>query len=392
MSLVDSPSLSVSSTPATSTRLPSEAYVLSLASTSSGYAASSSAPSNSIHLFDKADFRKIRDWVGHKDTISSLRSVANIAGNVRESLATCSKDGTVKIWDERSGSQPALQMNALVTSRSRALLSCDVSLDGLTVAAGTDLEGDDASILYWDPRNPAAPLRVHGSTHSDDITAVHFSKTQGSVLLSASSDGLVCTSNADEPDEDEAGLHVGNAGSSIAQTGWISGPAGTPSVWAGSDMETFSTWSNELDQIHNFDIRQPTIHRQDLTWVTDYLIGCHNHRNLLPGHDNDLSLFVGSNEGDVAWITRPSLSDPNTPWSLHRMWTTGHLGIVRSLLWDESHNLLITGGEDSKINVWSNPSPFANASTENGSKRESDSDAMDVDEGMTSPSRKRRRD
>jgi hypothetical protein len=31
----------------------------------------------------------------------------------------------------------------------RALLSCDVSLDGLTVAAGTELRGDDALIVYW---------------------------------------------------------------------------------------------------------------------------------------------------------------------------------------------------------------------------------------------------
>jgi hypothetical protein len=31
----------------------------------------------------------------------------------------------------------------------RALLSCDVSIDGLTVAAGTELRGEDAHIVYW---------------------------------------------------------------------------------------------------------------------------------------------------------------------------------------------------------------------------------------------------
>lgn len=35
----------------------------------------------------------------------------------------------------------------------RALLSCDVSLDGLTVAAGTELRSDDALILYWCARS-----------------------------------------------------------------------------------------------------------------------------------------------------------------------------------------------------------------------------------------------
>lgn len=116
MALVDDPSLSISFTPIKSTSLPSEAYVLSLASSISYYAASSSAPSNSIYLFDKESFRKMRDWTGHANAITCMKSAANTIGNVRESLMTCSKDGYVKFWDERSGSQPALQSKHHVTS------------------------------------------------------------------------------------------------------------------------------------------------------------------------------------------------------------------------------------------------------------------------------------
>jgi len=125
----------------------------------------------------------------------------------------------------------------------RALLSCDVSSDGLTVATGTELKQDDALILYWDPRHPAAPLRKQTSTHSDDITAVNFSRTSGRQrdLLSGSTDGLVCISNAEEADEDEAVMYVGNLGSSIAQAGWMP----RTGVWAASHMETFSLWSDE---------------------------------------------------------------------------------------------------------------------------------------------------
>lgn len=103
-----------------------------------------------------------------------------------------------------------------------------------------------------DPRSPAAPLRVHSYTHSDDITAVHFLRsshlTAGSqnVLLSISTDGLISTSNSDEADEDEAGLHVGNWGCSVAQAGWVHGRSGNPGVWASSDMETYSAWSGEV--------------------------------------------------------------------------------------------------------------------------------------------------
>jgi len=145
-------------------------------------------------------------------------------------------------------------------------------------------------------------MRTHGSTHSDDITALHFLHSSTSpnwatscsskVLLSASSDGLISTSNSEEEDEDEAVLHVGNWGCSVSQAGWISVSAGAQ-AWAGSDMETFSCWSDELDMLQDQDIRKPSIHNQGLTWVTDYLIGCHNGTQ--PG-SSGLSVFVGSNE------------------------------------------------------------------------------------------------
>jgi WD repeat-containing protein 89 len=168
--------------------------------------------------------------------------------------------------------------------KQKALLSCDVSLDGLTVAAGTELQQDDALILYWcvypffsqpivlspsiwdllnrDPRNPAAPLRKHTSTHSDDITTVRFFRSteeershNNNLLLSGSTDGLVCISNANEADEDEAVLHISNLGSSISQVGWIPSrrcaARRTPTagdrdgVWAATDMETFYLLSDE---------------------------------------------------------------------------------------------------------------------------------------------------
>ena len=123
---------------------------------------------------------------------------------------------------------------------------------------------DSSATFKWRVRcvimspTPAAPLLTHASTHSDDITALHFyrpsastsSATAGNgsnnLLLSVSSDGLVCTSRADEADEDEAGVHVANWGCSVAQAGWLHDRAGRPGVWAASDMETFSVWSAEV--------------------------------------------------------------------------------------------------------------------------------------------------
>jgi len=270
-----------------------------------------------------------------------------------------------------------------------------------------------------DPRNPAAPLRTHGSTHSDDITAVHFGRTpsNATMLFSASTDGLISISDAKEGDEDEAVIHVGNWGCSISQGGWIY-DSKKPHLWTASDMETFGYWSNEvctestsdvrlyletcqLDKLQDTDIRQPSWQDRGQTWVTDYLIGCHcSHRV-----ESGLAVFVGSNElarfflaylhicscrlcrGDAALITNGDLTRPDAPWAIQSIWTGGHAGIVRSILWDEDvstrphmscwsfsffkqNNVLVTGGEDSKILTWRGPQ-FGT--------REDDGDTMQVD-------------
>jgi WD40 repeat protein len=105
--------------------------------------------------------------------------------------------------------------------RPSAPLSLGVAVDGHMLAAGTELAGAGASIHFFDLPSPAAPLRTHSQTHSEDITVVTFAPAGERLLLSASSDGLVCTSNPDEQDEDEAGVHVGNWGCSIARAGWM---------------------------------------------------------------------------------------------------------------------------------------------------------------------------
>ncbi|KAI0774019.1 WD40 repeat-like protein [Fomes fomentarius] len=387
MSLLDAPAFSSSSTPLRAINLPEEAYVLAIASLPSFYAAAASAPSNVIHLFDRERLWNVNTLPGHASSITTLRSVPNVANTGSHALLSSGKDGMVHVWDERAGSA-ALRLTASTAGSPRALLSCDVSTDGLTIAAGTELQGDDASILYWDPRSPAAPLRVHSSTHSDDITALHF-YPNGSIVLSASSDGLICTSNSEDADEDEAGVHVGNWGCSIAQAGWLHDTAGRPGVWSSSDMETFGVWTRELDRIQDIDIRQPSVHRQDLTWVTDYLIGSHTGLHPIGGSDNDLGIFVGSNEGDVALVTKPTFSDASAPWLLQRTWTTGHVGIVRAAFWDEANNVLLTGGEDSKLNVWTAMAPEPVASP-GKTKRVNDIDRMDVDDDDALGRKKRR--
>ncbi|KAG1739877.1 WD40-repeat-containing domain protein [Suillus paluster] len=372
-SLLESPSFKTISSAIKSTNHPDGSYVLALTSLGNNYVSSASSPSNAIHLFDKSSLQCVQTLKGHESATTALRTVRGIGGSDRHMLLSAGKDGCVIAWDERSGDS---SITMTTSGRSRTLLSCDASHNGLTVAAGTDLQKEDAFILYWDPRKPAVPLRVHGSTHSDDITALHFLKnspspTSRQILLSASTDGLVSTSNSAEDDEDEAVLNVGSWGCSISQAGWIRGSS-TNRVWAASDMETFSCWSNELDMLQNCDIRNPSVHSHGRTWVTDYLITCQNTKR----SDSNLAVFVGSNEGDVALLSSSDVTDSSAPWTINSVWASGHTGVVRSVFWDENHEILVTGGEDSKISAWRCPIPGRS------SESAGDESTMDMDSAI----------
>ncbi|KAF5389550.1 hypothetical protein D9757_004160 [Collybiopsis confluens] len=346
----------------------SETYILALAGINAKYAAMSSAsrktktdPSTTgpIHLYSKHTLQKSLSLPGHDTASAFMRTVHAIAGSNGQTLVSSGQDGSVKVWDERTGSH-GIKMSNL--GKSRAILSFDVSVDGYTVAAGTELQSDDSLVLYWDPRKPAAPLRAHSSTHSDDITVVQFSPNRPSTLLTASSDGLLSLSDANEQDEDEAVVHVGNFGCSVSQAGWMAD-------------------GSHLDLLQSHDIRAPSLHSGPTQWVTDYLITAST--STASGQPNHLSVFVGSNEGDAALLTNNDLStsqslDPNAghEWILHKLWLTGHEGVVRSSLWDDQDQVLVTGGEDGKIHIWPE---FAHQTGLGGRGLVVEDDAMDVD-------------
>ena len=94
--------------PISSVNLKNGSYVMFLSSLPSIYAAASSNPANTIHLYDKSSItREIGILSGHPEGVSHLRTAKNILGQ-REVLMSCGRDGLVKIWDQRLGA-PAIQ-------------------------------------------------------------------------------------------------------------------------------------------------------------------------------------------------------------------------------------------------------------------------------------------
>ncbi|KAI9512718.1 hypothetical protein F5148DRAFT_973115, partial [Russula earlei] len=59
-----------------------------------------------------------------------------------------------------------------------------------------------------------------------------------------------------------------------------------------------------------------------------------------------------SHRGDIALLGNADFHDRASPWTLERLWTGHHKGVVRSALLDERANILLTGGEDGNLLAW----------------------------------------
>ena len=100
--LLESPQLQEEEVPHLSVKSSSGSYVLSITSLPSYYAAAASAPANVIDLFDKATLKGVQTLPGHEFSTTSLHNVDNLVGMSNECLISSGRDGSIKIWDNRS--------------------------------------------------------------------------------------------------------------------------------------------------------------------------------------------------------------------------------------------------------------------------------------------------
>lgn len=232
-------------------------------------------PSKSLTVADNQTLQSVASLQGaHGGHISSVSCDGG-------ELWSAAVDGSIIRWDERSrqkatvikglsitwstrrGFSPSLNVHKINATVTLAFIRKPLPVTALTTSAhdslvigGTELVSSEAHILFWDPRNSSAPLYTHSSTHSDDIT--HLSllrssstflpashnpeiKTPSTLLLSASTDGLIALSDMKEGDEEEALVAEENWGQSIADAGGYM-HKGKMGVWARSDMDEMCLW------------------------------------------------------------------------------------------------------------------------------------------------------
>ncbi|KAJ2670093.1 hypothetical protein IWW42_004169 [Coemansia sp. RSA 1085] len=346
ISVTKAPSLLPKLYPAASTSLghSGDVYIYETISTPHGVAVSTSA--RQIQLYERFGVSPLRTLEYHNDQITQIR--------MREqSLMSSSRDGQIAIWDLRQSTNTP----SLVFKSEDPVLSFDLSADNSMLVGGTQLNSDYmAKIQFWDPRNAGMPIKMFEDSHSDDVTQIHCNPNAPKQILSGSTDGLLCTFDLSQPDEDDALQFVANTGASVSQCGYF-GPD-SQFIYAQSDMETLQLWTNEATRLADFgDVRE--LGQGDLK--IDYIVKCKYDPN-----GQRLYMVAGTNDGEVH-LLHIGVDSMEHIQKLPR----GNTGVVRGFDWELADGWAVAGCEGGQLAWWSKEEPpkASISPSSSGSKR-----------------------
>ncbi|KAK5130868.1 hypothetical protein LTR08_001589 [Meristemomyces frigidus] len=304
-----------------------DTYVYALAAVGDGIATIGS--DDTLRIFDPS-LRLLQTARPRDSGLSCLKAFSN------RTLATAGRDGTIRLWDTR-----AKQTSQLVEPQGRAIsaLACHEHV----IAAGTESNKEglgDVSVLLYDTRNTAAPLRDYPESHTDTITQLAFHPTQPNALLSGSTDGLVSIFDISQADEEDAIQQVLNPRSAVHCAGFLTAD------------QAYVLTTDEQFLIHP--LAEPVEGREpapaiDFGDVRETL-GCMYVIDLLRQPSGQPVLAYGHNERRTLFITE--LSGPE-PWAFGRtVELPGAHGdeVVRDLLLMDRR--AYSCGEDGQVRVW----------------------------------------
>lgn len=332
------------------------AYVLNITSAPDGarFAAAGASTDGKPHLVlvDSSTLKPVANLAQHSATISDLKYAAD------STLLSSSMDGTVAVWDLRTGrpnallSRPAPEPEEDTKARRRKPMKmppvCSVDSDAgrNMIAYGTGIPdgGEDSMICFWDPRSLSAPVATFADSHSEDITCIRFRPERGAQaeLASAGTDGVLnlfhlgsdIFSNRSDEDKENDAIQMTIPLESVARFDWAS-----KYIWALTTTERlFVVEPNEGDVLLNIDdIRAKT--------GSEYLIDC-----VYEPMSERLYLYAGLG-GNVRCFHVNLDGVTEIP---ERNLFGGHADIVRGFapISRNGQAGILTGGEDGRIIAW----------------------------------------
>jgi WD40 repeat protein len=228
---------SYKSTASSDLKLPKDSYIYSIATTAAqddtrtdfykpltlSDALAVISSDDSLRLFNSSTLDLLPDGI-FKNANKGLTSMKRFAANGQECnmFMTAGRDGKVNGWDLRSHTK-ALEFTT-PNDQPLSTLDCNATLNA--VVAGMELEGDgpgDVRIFGWDIRKPNDVKMSYVESHGDTITELRFipHAQSTSLLLSASTDGLINIFETAVAEEDDALFQVVNHRSALHHAGLI---------------------------------------------------------------------------------------------------------------------------------------------------------------------------
>lgn len=309
---------------------PPDTYLYTLAQATDTFATIGS--DDTLRLFD-ASLKFVQKVTAAHNGMSCLASIS-------DTFVTAGRDGIVRFWDRR-----AQRSNIQMSEPKRTGFSA-IACHEHIVAAGTESTKEglgDVSVLLYDTRNPAAPIRSYGESHTDTITQLAFHPEQPNILLSGSTDGLVSIFDANQAEEEDAIQQVFNPRSAVHCAGFLN----SKKVYVVTTDEQFSIYSlGDLDQSSNDDVIDHGDVREKLDCM--YVVDIVNHPSkpaMIYGHNVNQTLSIAPLDTANSWSFGKPVDLPGAHGE----------EVVRDVLLLPGSVTAFTCGEDGHVRAWSLP-------------------------------------
>lgn len=299
-------------------------YLYALAQNSSSFATIGS--DDSLRLFDGS--------LNLLHKVDSAHAGISRLASFGPGFATAGRDAVVRLWDSRVkkvatdiAEPKGAQISALACHESLIAIGTESTKEGL----------GDVSVLLYDTRNAATPLRSYVESHTDSVTQLAFHTSQPNVLLSGSTDGLVSFFDLSQADEEDALQQVLNPRSAVHCAGFL------------SDKEVYVLTTDEHLSIYNLsedtpgsaldfgDVRQSI----GCTYVVDVINSARPPAIAFGHHERSLLGIAPLNE-ESRWAFGSAVELPGAHGE----------EIVRDLLLLHAEGKAVSCGEDGRVRAW----------------------------------------
>ncbi|KAI1432166.1 WD40-repeat-containing domain protein [Xylaria sp. CBS 124048] len=255
---------------------------------------------------------------------------------------TAGENGTISLWDLRHDARQA-EVARFTTEGQVPILSVGCSHTGFSVAAGTELQNHQASILLWDARSTSVPKLHYTEVHSDDVTELKFHPSDHNILLSGSTDGLVNICDTRITDEDDVVIQTFNHDSSIHHAAFL------------NDTEVYAISHDERLALYNmaegYKNGAASMDFGDMRAA----LGCQYIANVF-AKANGAGAVIGAGTHDQQAFELIHLTKAND-WAIDRHNSVGLPGahseeIVRSFCFYDEAQMVFSAGEDGFVKAW----------------------------------------